>query len=122
MKKKSILEYYQKLSHDHNRENDYLKGLVIPVHINIKRRRKEPQTENKKSKSQYFEYFVKTNNNKRKVCKNALLILYQIKRSRLEAIIQRNREISEDLRGKHGNNWNCLPQEVVDILDFILYS
>ncbi len=31
--KKSILEYYQKLSDDHNRENDYLKGLVIPVPI-----------------------------------------------------------------------------------------
>ncbi len=36
--KKSILEYYQKLSDDHNRENDYLKGLVIPV--SIKRRKK----------------------------------------------------------------------------------
>ncbi len=50
--KKSILEYYQKLSDDHNRENDYLKGLVIPVPI--KRRKKESQTENKKLKSQYF--------------------------------------------------------------------
>ncbi len=86
----------------------------------IKRRRKESQTENKKPKSQYFKYFVETNNKRKKVCKNAFLILHQIKRSRLEVKIQQNREISEDLRGKHGNNWNCLPQEVVeDILDFI---
>jgi len=31
-----------------------------------------------------------------------------------------NLDISEGLRGKHGNNWNCLPQEVLDdVLDFI---
>jgi len=35
--KQIVLNYYKKLSKDHNRENDYLKGLVIPVAIKRKK-------------------------------------------------------------------------------------
>ncbi len=51
------------------------------------------------------------------MCKNAFLQLHPIKKSRLVSKIQNNRETSEDLRGKHENQWNKLPQEVLD--DFI---
>ncbi len=115
--KETIVQYFKKLSNDHNRENDYLKGLVIPVPI--KRRNTNTENDNKKPKSQSFEYFVETKNVRKKVCKNSF-ILHKIKKSRLVSKILKNRDISNDLRGKHGNNWNCLPQEVLDdVLDFI---
>jgi hypothetical protein len=31
--KQIVLNYYKKLSKDHNRGNDYLKGLIVPVAI-----------------------------------------------------------------------------------------
>jgi hypothetical protein len=115
--KETIVQYFKKLSNDHNRENDYLKGLVIPVPI--KRRNTNTENDNKKPKSQSFEYFVETKNVRKKVCKNSF-ILHKIKKSRLVSKILKNRDISNDLRGKHGDNWNCLPQEVLDdVLDFI---
>jgi hypothetical protein len=117
--KETILQHFKKLSNDHNRENDYLKGLLIPVLIKI-RRNTDTEKDNKKPKSQSFEYFVETKKVRKKVCKNSFVILHQIKKSRLVSKILKNRDISEDLRGKHGNNWNCLPQEVLDnVLDFI---
>ncbi len=109
------MNYYKKLSNNHNRENDYLKGLVIPVEIKRKK-----LLDNRKSKSLSFNYCVELNNKRQKVCKNAFLQLHQIKKSRLVSKIQNNREISEDLRGKHENQWNKLPQEVLDdVIDFI---
>ncbi len=33
--------------------------------------------------------------------------------------ILKNRDISEDLRKKHGSNCNFLPQQVLDVFDFI---
>jgi hypothetical protein len=117
--KETILQYFKKLSNDHNRENDYLKGLLIPVPIKI-RRNTDTEKDNKKPKSQSFEYFVETKKVRKKVCKNSFVILHQIKKSRLVSKILKNRHISDDLREKHGNNWNCLPQEVLDnVLDFI---
>jgi hypothetical protein len=58
----TIVQYFKKLSNDHNRENDYLKGLIIAVLL------KRRDTENdKKPKSQSFEYFVETKNVRKKV-------------------------------------------------------
>jgi hypothetical protein len=46
--------------------------------------------------------------------------LHQISESRLRRKIQKDRDFSQDMRGKHGHRWNQLPQEVVDnVLDFI---
>jgi hypothetical protein len=89
---------------------------VIPVAI----KRKKLSKNDKNSKSQSFNYFIELNNQRQKVCKNAFLQLHQIKKSRLVSKVQSNREISEDLRGKHENQWNNLPQEVLDdVIDFI---
>ncbi len=96
-----------------------MKRLVIPVPI---KRRRNTDTENdtKNPKSQSFEYFVETKNVRIKLRKNSFVILNQIKKSRLVSKILKNRDISEDLRGKHGSYWNCLLQEVLDdVLDFI---
>jgi hypothetical protein len=77
--KETIVQYFKKLSNDHNRENDYLKVLVISVPI---KRRRDTNTENdnKKLKSQSFEYFVETKNVRKKVCKNSFVILHKIKK------------------------------------------
>jgi hypothetical protein len=54
------------------------------------------------------------------VCKNAFIQLHRIKKNILVSKVQNNREISEYLRGKHENQWNKLPQEVLDdVIDFI---
>jgi len=47
--KETILQYFKKLSSDHNRENDYLKGLVIPVPV---KRRRSTDTERITTKNQ----------------------------------------------------------------------
>jgi hypothetical protein len=109
---KIVLNYYKKLSNNHNRENDYLKGLVIPVEIKRKK-----LLDNKKSKSLSFNYCVELNNKRQKCVKMLSFNCIKSKKSRLVSKIQNNRETSEDLRGKHENQWNKLPQEVLD--DFI---
>ncbi len=63
---------------------------------------------------------IELNNQRQKVCKNAFLQLYQIKKIRLILKMQNNCEISEDIRGKHENQWNKLSQQVLDdVIDFI---
>jgi hypothetical protein len=115
--KNYIINYYKSISNNNNRANDYLKGLVIPSFI---KRRRITDSEVKKPKSQNFEYFVELQSGRRKVCKNAFCMLHDIKPSRLRTKILTNRESTEDMRGKHENQWNKLPQEVIDdIIDFI---
>jgi hypothetical protein len=84
--KETILQYFKKLSNDHNRENDYLKGLVISVPIK-RRRNTDTENDNKKPKSQSFEYFVETKKVRKKVCKNSFVILHQIKKSRVYVFV-----------------------------------
>jgi hypothetical protein len=57
----SILNFYQSLGNDHNRENDYLKSYVIPVSIKRWRNpmKKLNSTESPLNKAKFssFEYF-----------------------------------------------------------------
>lgn len=108
--KHKILNYFKELN-DHNRENDYLKGLIIPT--NIKRRRKSGN-EGKNQNLKHSLILLKLKMKEKKICKNAFIQLHQIKRSRLEKKVQKNRDISLDMRGMHENRWNQLPQEIAD--------
>jgi hypothetical protein len=113
----SILDYYINISQNHNRANDYLKGLVIPQAI---KRRRMSKNESQKPKSKSFEYFIELKTGRKKVCKTAFCQLHNITKSRLNRKVLTNRESTEDLRGKHQNQWNKIPQEVVDdVNDFI---
>jgi len=101
-------------------QNEYLKALVIPTNFIEKTGTKCPRSSN-------YDYFVliSDKNNplikKRvQICKNGFLILHNIKSSRLRKKILRNREVTEDLRGKHDSHINKIPLEVVlDIREFI---
>lgn len=115
--KNSILNYYKEISKNYNHANEYLKRHVIPVPI---KRKTISQNTFRKPKSNSFEYFVEVNNERKKICKTAFLMLHQITKSGLEKKIQHKREETQDLRGKHESRWNQIPQEVVDdIIDFM---
>lgn len=114
--KNEIFNYYNSMK-SNDQKNEYLKSVVVPQNL----------IQTNSTRSSNFEYFVqlsdKNNNNlivRKKVCKNAFLILHNIKDSKLRKKIQRNRNETEDKRGKHNSHVNKIPLEVeIDIRDFL---
>jgi hypothetical protein len=101
-----------------DQQNEYLKSVVIPVNV-------LERTSSDSRRTQTFEYFIKVKDEinpnicvAKKVCKKAFLSLHNIKVSRLEHKIFKNRDQTKDMRG-HNRHLTYSFEVEINIREFI---